>query len=163
MPYYGSVNVFYKKNQQNVNGANDGAAFNALVLDMAVEDHLTDFLEGQYPNEYDTGDMQYEPQEGGDTIYEIKYIGAGDAPEHIQIAPLVKEIGNDTWEVSFSEIDFGEFVPNSNNENMNNNQGGGRRRRRARKTHRRRATHHKRKVVRKMTRRNHRKSRKSRR
>jgi hypothetical protein len=155
MPFYGSVRVYYKKNQQEVDGVDDGPAFDQLVLDNAVENHVTDFLDTQFPDMYDTGDMSYEVEYGGDQIVEIKYIGPGEvAPEHVQIAPFQKEIDNDIWDVSFSEMHFGEYV-----ENNNNNQYGGRRKRRSTRKSARKS----RKTRRASTRRGRKASRKARR
>ena len=100
-----STSVFYTKNDTPVDEIEDGPAFDALVLDQAVENHVFDYLDATYPDMFDTSAMQYEVEQGGDTIIGIEYIGAGKPPA-VQIAPFQKMIDGDMWEAYFTPLRF---------------------------------------------------------
>lgn len=141
MPYYGSVQVFYTENGQPIDELPDGPAFDKIILDGLIDEHVAMYLDENFP-EVDHGSMQYEVEQGGDSIIGFEYTGEVPPPE-IQIPPFTYEfvVGPVIYVAEFSPLKFRQVA-------------GGKRR--GSRRSKRRATYKKRKSA---SRRNARKSR----
>ena len=95
MPVYGRTLATYFINGEEVEEVNDDDI-------QRIEDHLITFLDGQYPDRFDYGDMVVRQEQDGVNIYNL----TSDDNEEVRIPVYETQVGSDTVRIEFTPLTF---------------------------------------------------------
>lgn len=95
MTFYGRTLASYFINDEEVVEPEDDDI-------QQIEDHLITFLDGQYPDRFDYGDMVTRQEQDGINIYNI----TSNDDEQVQIPVYETQVGSDTIRIEFTPLIF---------------------------------------------------------
>jgi hypothetical protein len=95
MTFRGSTLAVYFINGEEVGEVDDDDI-------QRIEDHMITFLEGQYPDRFDYGDMVVRQEQDGVNIYNL----TSDDDEEVRIPVYETQVGSDTIRIEFAPLTF---------------------------------------------------------